>query len=82
VALRIIFTQHGEEMLQERRLQRSWIELTVLRPEHTEPDPNRPSVVRVFRRIPERGNRWLRVAYERRGDYAKIVTAFFDRGRR
>jgi len=69
-------------MLAERRIQRTWIELTIRKPESIEPDPNRPHLLRAFRRVPERGGLWLRVIYESAGDTAKVITAFFDRGRK
>jgi hypothetical protein len=69
-------------MLVERNIERSWVELTVTDPESIERDAKRPHVLRAFRRIPERGDRWLRVAYARAGSSVKIVTVFFDRGHR
>ena len=78
----ITFTRHAKEMLIERRLDRAWIELTITQPDTVEPDPNRPNVLRAYRRIPQRGGLWLRVVYERVGNKARVVTAFFDRARR
>jgi Domain of unknown function (DUF4258) len=65
---RIKFTRHAQEMLAERRLERAWVELTITKPESVVPDPNRPNLVRAFRRVPERGGLWLRVVYESIGD--------------
>jgi hypothetical protein len=78
----IVLTQHAREMLAERRLERAWIELTIAKPESVKPDPDRPNVFRAYRRIPERGGLWLRVVYVLAGDTAKVITAFFDRGRK
>jgi Domain of unknown function (DUF4258) len=69
-------------MLVERRLRREWVELTITKPDSVEPDPNRSNLLRAYRRVPERGGLWLRVVYESVGDTAKVITAFFDRGRK
>jgi hypothetical protein len=78
---RIVFTRHADEMVTERRLRRDWIEATIKSPESVEPDPNRPHLRRAYRRIPERGGLWLRVVYEITDFGARVITAFFDRGR-
>jgi hypothetical protein len=78
---RLIFTRHAEDMAEERRIQKSWIEATVNSPDILEADTIRPGTMRAFRKIPER-NRTLRVVYRAEGDDVWIITAFFDRGRR
>lgn len=80
-AFRIVFTQHAEQMLIERSIERDWIERTIATPDIVESDPDRPDVFRAFKRIPERGDRLLRVAYVRTGETVRVVTAFFDRKR-
>jgi uncharacterized protein DUF4258 len=80
--LRLVFTKHAEEMLVERAIDRSWIVATISNPESVEADPFRNGVMRAYRRIPEHGNRFLRVAYVRTDDLVKVLTAFFDRRRR
>jgi Domain of unknown function (DUF4258) len=79
---RIEFTRHAETMMSERGIKEEWIKKTITEPEATEPDPTRLDVQRVFRAIPENGNRVLRVVYASFGDTFRVVTAFFDRGRR
>ena len=69
----------AEKAMAERLIEREWVERTISEPEALEIDPARPDVLRAFRRIPEHGNRFLRVAYIRVGDVLKVVTAFFDR---
>jgi Domain of unknown function (DUF4258) len=81
-APRITFTAHASTILTEREIDRGWIELTISDPEETEPDPNRANVVRVFRSIPEREGRVLRVVYSKSDDRIRVITAFFDRARR
>jgi hypothetical protein len=81
---RVRFIPHAEAALLERGIARDWIMDTVLNPEHLEEDTACSGRKRAFRRIPEFGNRCLRVAYDTAPDELQVVTAFFDRrgGRR
>ena len=79
---RIVFSRHADDMIVERQLERAWIEETIFNPEIAEPDPHRPGVKRAFRRVPERGDRYLRVAYVETKDTIKVITLFLDRGKR
>ncbi len=79
---RIVFSRHAEDMIVERGIERAWIEQTVREPESVEADPTRPGVVRAFRRVAERGGRFLRVVYAQTEDVTRIITVFFDRGKR
>jgi hypothetical protein len=58
------------------------MERTVAGPDAVAPDRHQPDVVLAFRKIPERGNRVLRVVYRLEGDLPRIITAFFDRRKR
>jgi hypothetical protein len=78
----VIFTRYAEDMLVERGIDRAWVVATVRNPDVIEMDPTRPGVMRAFRRIPERDNRFLRVAYISIGHSVRILTVFFDRSRR
>jgi len=78
----LVFTQHAEDMLSERSIERAWVEATIRNPETRELDPQRPGVFRAFRRIPECGGRVLRVAYVSTGGSLRVLTVFFDRKRR
>ena len=70
-------TNHFDDMLEERGIRREWADRTVKEPEKTE---NRDDGTRHFmRRIPEFGNRWLRVIVSMETDPGKRITAFFDR---
>jgi hypothetical protein len=81
-APRLVLTRHAQDMLEQRGILLSWVEETVIRPSFIEDDAGRPGVVRAFRRIAERDNRMLRVAYVLDGDSVRILTVFFDRTRR
>lgn len=79
---RIVFSRHADDMLLERQIERRWVEETVRNPDTMETDPHQPMVNRAFRRIPERENRVLRVAYVETRDEIRVVTLFFDRKKR
>jgi hypothetical protein len=53
--------------------------LAVTSPEATIRDVRDPWLTHVLRRIPERGNRALRVVSNHTVDPPRMVTAFFDR---
>jgi hypothetical protein len=82
IPARFYYTRHAKDNIVDRRLSRSWIETTILRPDIVEADPNRPGLFRAWRRVPERGGLWLRVVYVLAGDTARVITAFFDRKRK
>jgi hypothetical protein len=79
---RIVYTRHAEDVLRERELDPAWIERTLAAPDQDEPDPDDPTLRRAFKAIPERDGRVLRVVYGRTDDMLRVVTVFFDRGRR
>jgi hypothetical protein len=70
-------SRHFEEMLKERGILREWVDRTVAEPETTD---NRPDgTIHYLKRIPENGNRWLRVVVNNTVEPPRKVTAFFDR---
>lgn len=77
-----IYGTHAREMLTERKIDRLWVERTVLEPDTTEPDPGHGGRTRAYRIVPERDGRVLRVVYEQEHDTVRIVTLFLDRGRK
>jgi hypothetical protein len=80
---RLELTFHARAALSDRRLAFEWVVRTVNDPDATEPDQQWPEAVRAFKAIPERDGRVLRVVYIPVGiDIARVLTVFFDRGRR
>jgi len=75
----IVLSAHAEKAILRRQLRRSWVELTILDPDRTEPDPGDPSLTRSFRVIPDVGGRVLRVVHRPDGDDILVITAFLDR---
>jgi hypothetical protein len=79
---RVEFTQHALTVMAERRIAQEWVSRTLASPEWTESDPTNPGLKRAFRRIPEFGDRVLRVVYYESDAEWRVVTEFFDRTRR
>ncbi|HEY0837408.1 MAG TPA: DUF4258 domain-containing protein [Azospirillum sp.] len=76
----LIYTAHAQMTLRERALSVEWVERAVQHPDRTEPDPDNPTVRRAFKRIPEAGNRIIRVVHRPQGTDILVITAFLDRG--
>jgi hypothetical protein len=71
------YTRHFKTMLKERLIPMSLINRALAKPEKIE---DRSDGTKHFLcRIPERGNRWLRVIVNITAEPNKAVTAFFDR---
>ena len=76
------YTRHAVHAMEERLIPREWVESAVAEPGLRTLDPNDPEVERFFRRIPERGDRVLRVAVNTRVAPWRVVSVFFDRSMR
>ena len=72
-------TKHAHEAAAEREILVEWIRRTLEEPQLVVPEPGDPTVERRFRRIPEHGNRILRVAVNIAVDPIRVVSVFFDR---
>ena len=70
-------TGHFSDMLTERRIQREWVDITIMKPDMTEDHAD--GTRHYIRQTPEFGDRWLRVVVNVTADPEKRVTAFFDR---
>ena len=76
------YTLHALQMLAQRDIFEEWVERTVLGPDLCEADPKHTDRVRAFKAIPERDGRVLRVVYVVANLDCRVITLFFDRGRR
>ena len=72
-------TEHAREALERRNINLAWVERAIDAPEAIEPDPVDADLEHRLARIPEWGNRVLRVIVNRTATPPRIVTAFFDR---
>ena len=68
---------HFDDMLKERGISPEWVERTIGSPDTTE--DHKDGTRHFIKRIPEFGNRWLRVVANVKVTPEKRVTAFFDR---
>ena len=75
-----IYSEHAASTLKDRRIEPVWVERTVEFPELTLPYAADPALEHLFRRIPERENRVLRVVFNR--NESRVITAYFDRSMR
>lgn len=74
-----ILTAHAAVVIVARTIDPDWIARTLAEPELAEADPTDRQLRHALRRIPERGNRMLRVVYNEASAPPRIVTAYFDR---
>ena len=81
-SLTLDYTRHAVHAMEERMIPIEWVKSTVSEPALRTADPNDPEVERFFRRIPERGDRVLRVAVNTRVAPWRVVSVFFDRSMR
>lgn len=72
-------TIHARHVLEEREISMEWLERTLNHPEFKMSDPNEPHLERRYRRIPEFGNRVLRVVVNTTVEPVRVVSVFFDR---
>lgn len=79
--MEVTYSAHAVDMLIERKIEREWVERTIVSPESTEPDPIHKTRWRSYRAIPERDGRVLRVVYTVSGSNYRVITIFLDRGR-
>ena len=75
-------TDHARRALEERQIDLEWLARTLGQPQLRTPDPDDPQVERFFLRIPEFGDRVLRVAANTAVEPWRVVSVFFDRGMR
>lgn len=76
----IRLTAHAHLTIQERGLALEWVERAIQAPDRAEADPSGPDVWRSFKRIPEAGDRIIRVVHRHNGADIVVITAFLDRG--
>jgi hypothetical protein len=65
--------------LQERKIELSWLEHAITRPDKTEPDAEEPALEHRLAVIAEQDYRVLRVVCDPRESPLRIVTVHFDR---
>ncbi len=81
-SIRVEETKHAQAMISERGIDRDWVRRAILDPDEREPDPSDPALMRHYKKIPERGDRVLRLVFRPIPGGLRIVTVFLDRGRK
>ncbi|HIK23460.1 MAG TPA: DUF4258 domain-containing protein [Thermosynechococcus sp. M3746_W2019_013] len=76
-----VLSEHARDALQKRQIPLAWMERVLRAPEVTEVDRVDPDLEHRLARIPEFGNRVLRVIVNGKKTPPIVVTAFFDRRR-
>ncbi|MEW6236416.1 MAG: DUF4258 domain-containing protein [Candidatus Omnitrophota bacterium] len=77
--MKYTLTKHAEKVLKEREIPLEYVERALNDPEWIEPDRDDPELEHRLRRMPEYGNRALRVVLNRNAEPANIVTVYYDR---
>ena len=75
-------TAHASTAIAKRGIDPEWVGRVLTAPERVEQHASDPSLRHALARIPERGDRVLRVVYNVDTDPPRVVTAYFDRRQR
>ena len=72
-------TQHARDALEERHIPLEWMERVFARPALTEPSATDATLESRFAKIPEHGDRVLRVVVNKTVVPERVVSVYFDR---
>ncbi|MFZ1221246.1 MAG: DUF4258 domain-containing protein [Chthoniobacterales bacterium] len=72
-------SDHARIRMRERKIEPTWLEQAIVRPDRSEPDEDDPAMEHRLAAIAEQGYRVLRVVCDPRVTPLKIVTIHFDR---
>jgi len=78
----VIYTKHALTVMDERGILRQWVEAVLDHPDWSEADATQDGVLFAFGRIADFGDRILRVVYGKDPLGIRVITAFFDRGKK
>ena len=70
---------HAKDVIIEREIDLDWISVVITNPAFKEADKDDSSLWHLYARIPEHGNRLLRVVLNTTIVPPRVVTAYFDR---
>jgi hypothetical protein len=73
------YSSHARDAVIEQEIDPDWVERTIEHPVRTEPDREDPELTHYLARIPENGNRVLRVVLNGTVVPPIVVSTFFDR---
>lgn len=72
-------TKHARDVLDERQIPVAWVERALETPSLIQPSASDASLESRFVKIPEFGNRVLRVVVNKEASPARVVSVYFDR---
>lgn len=76
---KFVLSAHAQTVINERSIDLAWLERVLTSPERVESGKGHPELRHALGRIPEHGNRVLRVIYNDAVDPVRIVIVYFDR---
>jgi hypothetical protein len=77
--MKITFSQHADDQLQERDLARDMVVDVLTNPLLATPDPTNADRMRAYGTIKERDGRIMRVVYVLSVSELRVISAFLDR---
>ncbi len=77
--LKFVLSAHAKFVIVERSIKLEWLEHVLHHPEKVEADRAGATLKHAMGRIPEHGNRVLRVVYNGSVRPVRVVTVYFDR---
>ena len=72
-------TKHARDVMEERRIDFAWMERVLAAPALVQPSITDPDLESRFAKIPEFGDRVLRVVVNKQVVPERIVSVYFDR---
>ena len=72
-------SKHARNVLEERKIQIAWLERALAAPARVDPKENDPTAESRLIKIPEYGDRVLRVIVNKQIAPMRVVSAYFDR---
>jgi hypothetical protein len=80
--MKYYLTEHARDALAKRQIAIEWMERVLNAPDWTEPDAVDPELEHRLARVADFGDRVLRVIVNVKAQPPRIVTTYFDRGRK
>jgi hypothetical protein len=72
-------SKHARDVIEERQIQIAWIERALTAPAHVDLSREDPAAESRFIKIPEFGDRVLRVVVNKQVAPIRVVSVYFDR---
>jgi uncharacterized protein DUF4258 len=80
--MKYVLSEHARGAIAKRGILLEWLEEALVSPEYSEPDRLDPELEHRLLRVADSGGRVLRVIVNVKCAELRVVTAYFDRGRK